>query len=106
VHAGALDLIADAPGKFAVVNIADAGSALTMPKEIVGTLVWLSSQTPTCCQEPPAATLCDPFVQLNVSPNSKFGAARFEGAELAVGFVRAAALLPQHALLSDSAKPF
>src|SRR5712691_8694953 len=57
----------EAPGKFAVVNSASAGSLLAIPKLMVGTCVWFRSHTSACVNSIPKLRLCDSRTQFSVS---------------------------------------
>src|SRR5436309_2696988 len=77
--------VADAPGKFAVVNIALAGSLVSTPKLIVGTSVWALYVSVTQLYFPPKLSECAPRVQLKVSVISRIRGLRRVGADMAVG---------------------
>src|SRR6185437_16361170 len=70
---------AEAPGKFAVVNSAFAGSlVVSTPNEIAGTAVWATDQLFSRSNVPPNVKLCWPLSQLSVSFKSQCDAFREE----------------------------
>ncbi len=67
--------------------MAFAGSAVSMPKFIVGTNCWFCSQTSVRVHEPPAWMLCEPRSQLSVFSMTFVDASRAEYAPVEAAFV-------------------
>src|SRR5258708_3744926 len=83
----AVRFAADAPGKFAFVKSALAGSLLSTPNEIDGRSDEFFAQMSYCVNDPPTLRLCDPRSQLIVSSTSRLLALRDCGAAPALGLV-------------------
>ena len=78
---------------MAGVNIASAGSPVTMPKFIDGTSVWFLSQRSACVKAPPMLRVCAPFTQLRVSSMFFVEASRELGVGVTPASVMPAALI-------------
>jgi len=86
--------VAEAPGKFTVVNMPFAGSLVSTPKFTVGTRVcWLYVNV-THENFPPKLRLWEPRAQLNVSLMSRYSGFRRLGALVAVAPLIPATAIP------------
>src|SRR6516162_5019801 len=76
----------EAPGKFVVLNIADAASVFWMPNVMDGTIVWFCNHTSACTIDPPNCTLCLPLNHVAVSSMTFVDASRDEFDDVPVPF--------------------
>src|SRR5437773_852154 len=81
----AVSCAADAPGKFAALNIADAGSPCVTANVTLGTSVWFFCQRVYCVYDAPIVKLCAPFSHVTLSSNRSAVALRDEGTSVLLG---------------------
>src|SRR5438876_6900960 len=81
----AVSCVVDAPGKFAWLNIGNAGSFDRTAKVTLGTSVWSFAQSVYCVYDAPIVKLCAPFSHVTLSSNNSAVALRDEGTSVLLG---------------------